>query len=200
MFPTGSLDPQALSRLWERQWPECLPVAHWLRGHYPDRWIRFHSLPESKRYPDSEAEYAIVLDRHYTVLAELDPSPDLLVITADWTDTPAPTPPKWPKRSEVAPAAQHWQTLIEKPDDDPDFRIYTQLYAETRPWRPGIIDAVLRAVADDEIYNVILSPPDLRWLYHPYDGGADVILPTRAERDALKNRHRAWLSTDPSGL
>jgi len=127
-----------------------------------------------------------VLDRHYTALAELDPDPELLVITADWTDTPAPTPPKWPRRSEVAPLAQHWQTLIEDPDDDPDFRIYTQLYAETRPWRPRIIDAILRAVADDEIYSVILCPPDLRWLYHPYDGGADVILPTRA--DAMLSR------------
>ncbi|WP_435823036.1 DUF3885 domain-containing protein [Microbispora bryophytorum] len=55
-------------------------------SHYPDRWTGFHSLPESKRNTDSEAEYAIVLDRHCTVPAELDPSPDLLVITADWTN------------------------------------------------------------------------------------------------------------------
>ncbi|TQS31246.1 hypothetical protein FLW16_00640 [Microbispora sp. KK1-11] len=42
--------------------------------------------------------------------------------------------------------------------------------------------------------------PDLRWLYHPYDGGADVIAPTRTERDALKERHRDWLSAHPLGL
>jgi hypothetical protein len=42
-----------------------------------DRWVRFHSLPESKRYPDSQAEYAIELDRHYTVLSELDLGSDL---------------------------------------------------------------------------------------------------------------------------
>ncbi|WP_405087873.1 hypothetical protein [Microbispora sp. NBC_01389] len=200
MIPNGVLDPLALSQLWDRQWPECPPFAYWLRGHYPDRWVRFHSLPESKRYPDNEAEYAIVLGRHYTVLSDLDPGPDLLVITAEWTDTPATTPQQWPRRSEVAPAAQHWQTLIEEPDEDPDFRSYTQLYTETRPWQPGIIDTLLRAVADDEIRGVILGPSDLRWLYHPYDGGADVILPTRAERDALKERHRAWLSDHPAGL
>ncbi|MBX6386610.1 MAG: hypothetical protein IRZ07_27155 [Microbispora sp.] len=103
-------------------------------------------------------------------------------------------------RPEVAPAAEHWQTLIEEPGEDPEFRSYTQLYAETRPWRPGVIDTLLRAVADDEIGGVILGPSDLRWLYHPYDGGADVILPTRGERDALKERHPAWLSPHPSGL
>lgn len=194
------LDPQALSRLWERRWPRCPPVAHWLRGHYPDRWVRFHSLPKSKRYPDDEAEYAVVLDRHHTVLSELEPGPELLVITTEWTDTPALTPQRWPRRSEVAPEAQHWRTFIQEPDEDPEFRVYTQLYAETRPWRPCIIDAVLRAVTDDEIGNVLLGPTDLRWLYHPYDGGADVVLPTPAERDVLKNRHRAWLSAYPSGL
>ncbi|MFF4771755.1 DUF3885 domain-containing protein [Microtetraspora fusca] len=199
MFSDSELDPRALSRLWERQWPECPPFAHWLRDHYPDRWVRFHSLPDSKRYPDNEAEYAVVLDRHHTLLSELDPGADLLVITAEWTDTAATTPQRWPRRSQVAPSARHWRTLIEEPDD-PEFRAYTQLYAELRPWRPGIIDAVLRAVADDEISGVILGPSDLRWLYHPYDGGADVILPTRSERDALKERHRTWLSKHPLGF
>lgn len=35
---------------------------------------------------------------------------------------------------------------------------------------------------------------------HPYDGGADVILPDRLERDHLRNRHNDWLSAHPSGL
>ena len=63
-----------------------------------------------------------------------------------------------------------------------------------------MVDGLLRAVADDEIGGVILGPADLRWLYHPYDGGADVILPTPFERDALKERHPAWLSRHPAGL
>lgn len=200
MTPDTAVDPATMTDLWDRRWPECPPFAHWLRDHYRDRWVRFHGLPESKRYPDDEAEYAVVLGRHHTVLSELDPGPHLLVITAEWTDTPATTPQRWPRRSEVAPAAWHWRTLLEDPDDDPRYRSYTQLYAETRPWRPGVIDELLRAVADDEIAGVILGPSDLRWLYHPYDGGADVIAPTRAERDALKKRHRDWLSAHPLGL
>ncbi|WP_433351455.1 DUF3885 domain-containing protein [Microtetraspora malaysiensis] len=35
---------------------------------------------------------------------------------------------------------------------------------------------------------------------HPYDGGADVILPMCSGRDALKERHRTWLSNHPSGF
>ncbi len=61
-------------------------------------------------------------------------------------------------------------------------------------------DALLRAVADDELLNVILAPTDLRWLYHQYDGGADIILATRDQRDALKAPHHDWLSNQQSGL
>ncbi|GAB3088766.1 hypothetical protein GCM10027186_57700 [Micromonospora schwarzwaldensis] len=106
----------------------------------------------------------------------------------------------WPRRSEVAPSAWHWQTLLEDPEEGPEYRTYTQLYAETIPWRPGAIDVLLRAVADGELANVILAPADLGWLYHPYDGGADVIRPTREQRDALRAQYPDWLSQQSSGL
>lgn len=34
---------------------------------------------------------------------------------------------------------------------------------------------LLRAVADDRAHDVIVAPADVRWLFHPYDGGMDVI-------------------------
>ncbi|MEV0456725.1 DUF3885 domain-containing protein [Catellatospora methionotrophica] len=65
--------PQALNGLWEQQWPECPPVAYLLGSRYPDRWVRFHTLPGSKRYPENEDEYRTVLNRHYTVLTNWAP-------------------------------------------------------------------------------------------------------------------------------
>ena len=47
---------------------------------------------------------------------------------------------------------------------------------------------------------MIIAPPDLAWLYAPYDGGADVLLANTALRDDLRDRHRQWLSSDPAGL
>jgi hypothetical protein len=43
-------------------------------GSNGDRWGRFHSLPGSKRYAESEVEYAIVLDRYNTILDEPSPA------------------------------------------------------------------------------------------------------------------------------
>nr|WP_020658089.1 hypothetical protein [Amycolatopsis benzoatilytica] len=37
-------------------------------------------------------------------------------------------------------------------------------------------------------------------VYHPYDGGADVLVATAGERDELKRRHVDWLSAHPSGF
>ncbi|MGW6733237.1 DUF3885 domain-containing protein [Streptomyces sp. NPDC055013] len=65
---SSDLDRDCLSALWQRQFPKGPPIAHELRAAYSDRWVRFHSLPDSKRYPESEDEYAIVLHRYNTVL------------------------------------------------------------------------------------------------------------------------------------
>lgn len=54
-------------------------------------------------------------------------------------------------------------------------------------------------MADDEC-RVVIGASDLAWLYCPYDGGANVLLPSPVERDALKDRHADWLSSHPQGL
>jgi hypothetical protein len=47
---------------------------------------------------------------------------------------------------------------------------------------------------------VLITDAGLQRVYHPYDGGADVILTTNTERDQLRSRHTDWLSVHPSGL
>lgn len=84
------------------------------------------------------------------------------------------------------------------PDDDPDSGC-TGICSPAHV-RGGRAYSTIWVVADDELGNVIISPMDLRWFYHPYDGGADVILPSTADRDRLRDRHRDWLSSQPSGL
>ncbi|WP_435830746.1 DUF3885 domain-containing protein [Nonomuraea fuscirosea] len=39
-------------------------------------------------------------------------------------------------------------------------------------WKPGILDPLLRAVADDECHGVLIMDTDLLRLYAPYAGGA----------------------------
>ncbi|MCJ0874668.1 hypothetical protein [Streptomyces sp. AP-93] len=62
---------ERLTRLWHAHGPAG-PMLPWeLKTVYGDRWVRFHSLPESKRYAEDEAEYAVLLNRYNTVLDDL---------------------------------------------------------------------------------------------------------------------------------
>ncbi|MEU6145871.1 hypothetical protein ABZ848_36705 [Streptomyces sp. NPDC047081] len=190
--------PDELAALWRDRHPSTPPLAHLFRDALHDRWVRFHSLPRSKRYPESEEEYATVLDRHNTVLDELFAGQDVFVVSMDWSD--ASGIPPWHERRSLHPAAVRWWTEPDCDAPDPAFHGYRHLYAELRPWAPGLVDDLLRAVADDTLAEVFLADTGLRRLYHPYDGGADVVLTTPEERDRLRERHRGWLSSHPCGL
>jgi hypothetical protein len=105
---------------------------------------------------------------------------DVYVSTPVWT-TEADVPP-------CQPDVDYWQST------------YCHLFAARRPWRYGCLDELLRDVADDKVGGVLVTDTQMRRIYHPYDGGADVFLATSEERDRTRDRHADWLSTHPSGL
>lgn len=198
-FAHGEVSARAaqLTDLWERSWPEAEPLGYVLRAKYADRWVRFHSLPESKRHAESPAEYDEILRRHRIVLHELHGSENfeslhVIATATDW-DWQGPTA-GWLKRR--LPSAWPWR---DRPVDDDDPAAGRNYFWAASGLASKEIDALLTAAADDE-RAVIIGAPDLTWLYCPYDGGADVLLPSTAERDALRERHRDWLSAHPGGL
>ncbi|MFC9895245.1 hypothetical protein ACFVMC_16295 [Nocardia sp. NPDC127579] len=154
-------------------------------------------MPESKRYADSAAEYGVLLGRYNTVLDELFTGQEVYLVTCDWSDRPEPGA-RPAEHIEWHPGAEHWTSVCADPAEDDPY--YTHLFVSRISWRIGVIDDLLRAVADDATAGVMVADSELRRIHHPYDGGADVLLPTRAERDLLRNRHADWLSSHPEGL
>lgn len=186
-----------LLRRWDERWPACPPIAGALKMAYPDRWVRFHSLPESKRYADSTDEYAIVLNRYNTVLDGLFGGKDIYVITADGSETSSVSG-RSHTGAHLHPGARYWTSVLEDPD--PDALWYWHLYVSEIPWERGCLDELLHAAADEVTVGLLIADTALQRLHHPYDGGADVILATTDERDRLRSRHAEWLSSEPSGL
>jgi hypothetical protein len=186
---------------WNRCFPNCEPLGHRLREAFADRWVRFHSLPQSKRYPETEAEYAEVLIRHNAILGELtSPSGQVVLVTTGYSESPVPTR-SYPEMEAFDPGAVPWRTLamhdIEAGFDKPS---YWHLFARIREWHPGAFDPLIRFVADDVVANVLVIAPDCRWVLHPYDGGMDVIAESPEARRRLRASHLAWLSARPDGL
>ncbi|GAA0577501.1 hypothetical protein GCM10010172_72800 [Paractinoplanes ferrugineus] len=198
MIADGVVDTVALSMLWDARWPGCAKLPYAIRA-VGDRWIRFHTLPGSKRYPESDAEYEMVLARYNIVLGELVTGATVLVATAGYSDSSQPSEPsRSPETLAVHPHAVYWTSACI--DDEPGSASWLHLYVSRLTWSAGCLDPLLRRVADDVIANVLVADTDLRWLYHPYDGGMDVMLSCTAERDALRDRHQDWLSKHPGGL
>lgn len=198
MTSTAGADPTAVDSAWDAHRGGTPPLGHLLRTGHPDCWVRFHSLPDSKRYADTEPEYAILLGRLHTILDELSAPAELLVITCEWSDDPSPLR-RQPDLEAAAPG-DHWRTVLEDETEEAEFRTYTHLYVGTLANQPAALDPLLRMVSDFQTAGVVLAPADFRWLVHPYDGGVDVIAASLGERDALRARHTDWLSRHPGGM
>ncbi len=167
----------------------------------PDRWVRFHSLPGSKRYPEDEAEYATVLNRHNRILGELAGSErGVVLLSTGYSESPNPVRPQ-PALETLDPKAKPWRSVpmheLEAGFDTPS---YWHVFASAWEWRSGLFDPIVRLVADDVLANVMIVNSACRWLLHPYDGGMDVIAESPAARDRLKSCYADWLSPRPDGL
>jgi hypothetical protein len=79
------MDPATMTKLWDAAFPDCPPEAADLKYAFASRWVRIHSLPGSKRYPETEAERQQVLGRYSEVLAQLGVTPQSTVICVTQT-------------------------------------------------------------------------------------------------------------------
>jgi hypothetical protein len=202
--PASAPNPLAseLTARWQQRWPGSRPIAHEIRATEHERWVRFHSLPESRRYATSPAEYDELLRRHATAISELislahsDPG-EVLVITCAWSSGPT-APLRSAPVVEVSPDAFYWQSILL--EEDEDGQRWLHLFVDLINPDDARLTMLLRIVADDQTADVIIADRDLTWLYHPYDGGADLIAATPADHDHLREQHPDWLSRHPAGL
>jgi hypothetical protein len=186
---------------WHRSFPDCEPVAHQLRVAFRERWVRFHSLPESKRYPENAAEYATILERHNRILGELVQNGQAVaLLTTGYSDTPEPIR-TYAALVKLDPQALPWRTVaMHEVDEDFGNPSYWHIFVSQQTWKPGNFDALVRLIADDVLANVMMVALDCRWLVHPYDGGMDVILESRTARDKLSATYPQWLSARADGM
>lgn len=197
------MDTAGLTARWaevRRDWP--LASHEWpIRGN--ERWVRFHSLPGSKRYAGNEDEYAEIMRRHLTVLAELlsqdnaGTERELMVVTVSWSHDPGPVP-RTAELSRAMPAAAYWTSVltgINAPDDT-----WWHLWVSATRLHSRELSRLLRLAADDGTAGVIITTAGMDWLYAPYDGGADVIAATAEHRNRLHRAHKDWLSDHQAGL
>ena len=169
--------PAVLAAAWTSTFGTFAPAGFECRERLRDRWLRIHSLPQSKRYPETAEEFAELLQRHNEVatqtlcrrssnkactlfLGQIDFSPgvpdadSLPEVGAAWVDCPD----------------------LSMPLDGGGGGEWLRVAAAAVEWRPGAFDELIRAVAEDQVDHVLFANLELGQAYAPYDGGADLIL------------------------
>jgi hypothetical protein len=186
---------------WQERFPNCEPIGYRLREVFRDRWVRFHSLPESKRYPECPSEYQMILQRHSCVLSELlGTERRVILLTTGYSETPQPVR-SYTELDAIDPTAKPWRTIaMHSESEEFTYPNYWHVFASEWEWQPGVFDSLVQLVADAVIANVSIVHPECRWVLYPYDGGMDVIAETPTARDQLRAAHRDWLSSLESGL
>ena len=153
-----------------------------LRACKPDLWFRIHSLPESKRYPETKDEENIIISRHNEIAKEVLGTTTNLYLYWHWT---------------VSFHGINGIKTSNYKDDDIETTLYS---AEVEPWITGKYDQVIISVANDELSQIIFMNPKNGNIYAPYDGGADIFLTDEKTRNDLKKQFSKWASGREDGM
>ncbi|MBC7768503.1 MAG: hypothetical protein H7124_06930 [Phycisphaerales bacterium] len=173
---------------WRKFYGELPPLSFALRND--ERWVRFHSLPASKRYAQSPSEEVTVLHRANTVASD--------VIGADisWLAQSVPLEPK------LAPGAARSRQIhgLMPAGSFVDDEVSWTIFATITHFRPGAFDNLIRDIAEERAFRTIWLSTRNGIVFAPYDGGIDVFMETAEAADTLKVKHRYWLSARADGL
>ena len=174
---------KAFQRDWEKFHAGRQPSGPLLRSDKDLPWVRFHSLPNSKRCPESDSERAIIL-RRANLLGEL-----LLGPVDCWLVSTNPS---------CQGAAWAYGGQIEYDLGTVDEFIVPYLVQATS-WRSGKFDVCLTAIAEDDDRCVWVSRKDGS-VFAPYDGGFDLFAVSPDRIATIRQKWPEWLSSEPTGL
>ncbi|WP_269583768.1 DUF3885 domain-containing protein [Roseibium sp. Sym1] len=173
-----------------------LPLGFLLRNAFKDRWVRFHSLPQAKRYPEKPDETETVLERMNALASWLlEDTEPVWLVHCKFAARESPLE----RKIQTGDRTLSFVTAFEDPDLFGPDECWSVYAGETR-WNSGSADDLLGAIAQDEVFGVTWISEKTGAIFAPYDGGADCF-PETAERTAeLKRTFPNWLSRRADGL
>ena len=148
--------------------PEAYPINHELKWIYEDRWLRIHSLPESKRYAESDSEYQIIFDRQNQLIDDLIGQGREVVISFGlYTDDI--TNDNFKELTDFGEFIKVDSIDLQKirPEEHED-GMYFDIYIKSEQWENGAKNQILKAIADDEIRAMFICPSK-KCIISPYD-------------------------------
>jgi len=191
---------QGFKQYWNENFGNEAPFSHNFKWLYEDNWVRFHALPNSKQYPDNKHEYDVVLQRAKQ-LANL--------VIGDNSECWAVS--NFPKSERVDEDMKLEDTIIFKQKlaesfefidkyETPEEQTIWVAYAKRSIWSYSKFKPHLVEIADEIWPKLFWVSTKTHNIFAPYDGGFDVISPSREFLATLRNQFSDWLPDRPDGL
>ncbi len=194
----GVAKASAFKHFWEQQFGDVLPLGHELREALPNRWSRVHSLPGGKRYAETEAEDAVILERHVAIANAVLGAGEPCWLSACVFDHPGELT-RDSTYSAVTELGLREAFTREFSASSHDERVSVRIFAGAAVWDAARFQKWLRAIANDEL-RLLWICMATGAVFAPYDGGADLILPMEADRSRVEAELQSWRSDRDDGL
>ena len=184
---------------WEANFPNCPPVSYLFKWKMESRWLRIHSLPDSKRYAENDAEVAELLRRQNTLLVDVvGQGEGCIFVASDWSESSDGIPEfsKCPRLEGLIdnPLPSINQQEFDPVDEDDDYTsTFLRLGFGNHEVTDGLIDDVLLCVAEERISNFFVVNFRRSRIFAPYDGGVDLVLRDSDERSSFEHKYVHWL-------
>jgi hypothetical protein len=172
---------------WRGKYGAVPPIGYELRDHWGAHWSRFHSLPNSKRYPSTAEEYAEMHKRAAALGRTIfTPEEPIYVLHSTYAFDDLPTATLPPALSEFLSATRSRFEI-----EGGEAMCHTRAF--TVQWPFTQFATLIRHVADEDISMLIFISPESRNALCPYDGGFDVFTPA-IPPEKMRGTFPNWLS------
>ena len=190
------------NKIWNLTYPETIPISHLFKQKYAERWLRIHSLPESKRYAENTEEWNILLTRQNQIINDIfTDSIKVFIVTGEynWGErTPFITDEEEVFKPYNFVRLENISLFEINSEDYDEDDIYRPAFAETI-WNLNKHDNLLKAIAKDETRAFFVSF-EKNVIIAPYDGGIDLIFPNNQAKENYKKKYKKWISERADGL
>ena len=184
---------------WNTNFKETIPLYFTFREAFPERWLRIHSLPESKRYADSESEMKILLCRQNQVFSdEIKENDDIYLVRDEYFINTGEIEDEF----DFYPEYNFQKISVIKLNDyynDYEENEKLNILVTKDKWKKNHFNKLLEDIAND-VSMVFFISIKRKIIFAPYDGGMDIIYQNEQQRNFYKEIYKNWLSKRDDGL
>jgi hypothetical protein len=175
---------QQFQHFWALHYPELPPINDVFKQRFSDRWVRIHSLPDSKRYADTKSEWDILLQRQNAVIDHVLQQDEKIQIVINAAE----------EHNYMFTAFNaHAIGVFKDADHETEFSSF--VIDET--WQSHTFNPMLIMIAEEQMRAFIIGTD---CIVAPYDGGMDIIAKDTEACWAFKRHFSNWLSKRHDGL